>query len=328
MKALTVAKKEVADHMNSNTFLIVFGLMLLLTGATAFQGAQSFQDQMDRFQESQNSDNERIGGFAPDKPSILDAFTMLTQGVNFPLIGGLLALLLSYNTVSGERDRNTLKLLTSYPLHRDSIISGKFIAGIFTLTVASAAAFMVASAIIIGMTGAAVTGAAAARILLMLGGTVLYMSCIYGLGTLLSTVFDDSSTALTGGVLALVISALVVPQMAFMISDVLVEDNEGTDITVGEGSSGLSESYEKRMNIQNTVTKIFPTGSYGNFMQYMMGQDPSSIGVSTGGSEEAESEPSVMESLNSSLGNLGLLAGEAILFFGASFVIFTRREIS
>lgn len=327
MKAFTVAKKEVADHMNSNTFLIVFGLMLLLTGATAFQRAQNFQDQMDRFQEAQNSDSE-LGGFAPEEPSILDAFTMLTQGVNFPLIGGLLAILLSYNTVSGERDRNTLKLLTSYPLHRDSIISGKFIAGIFTLTVASAAAFMVASAIIIGMTGATVTGAAAMRILLMLGGTVLYMSCIYGLGTLLSTVFEDSSTALTGGVLALVISALVVPQMSFMISGLLVEDTGDNQITVGEGGSGLSESYEKRMEIQNTVSKIFPTGSYGNFMQYMLGQDPGSLGVSTGGSEEAESEPTVMESLSSSLGNLGLLAGEAILFFGASFVIFTRREIS
>jgi len=326
MKAFTVAKKEVADHMNSNTFLIVFGLMLLLTGATAFQGAQNFQDQMDRFQEAQNSDSE-LGGFAPEEPSILDAFTMLTQGVNFPLIGGLLAILLSYNTVSGERDRNTLKLLTSYPLHRDSIISGKFIAGIFTLTVASAAAFMVASAIIIGMTGATVTGAAAMRILLMLGGTVLYMSCIYGLGTLLSTLFKDSSTALTGGVLALVISALVVPQMSFMISGLLVEDTGDNQITVGEGGSGLSESYEKRMEIQNTVSKIFPTGSYGNFMQYMLGQNPDSLGVSIGGSE-AESEPTVMESLSSSLGNLGLLAGEAILFFGASFVIFTKREIS
>lgn len=324
MKALTVGRKEIADQMNSNKFLIVFGLMLLLTAATAFQGAQSYQDSMDRFQESQNSDSRM--GFVPDKPSILDAFTMLTQGVNFPLIGGLLALMLSFNTVSGERDRNTLKLLTSYPLHRDSIISGKFLAGIFTLTVASAASFIVASAIIIGMTGAAVTAAAASRILLMLGGTVVYLSCIYGLGTLLSTVFSDSSTALTGGMLVLVISTLIIPQMSFMLSDLLVEDSETTGITVGDGSTGISESYEKRMQIQNTITKIAPSGSYGNFMQYMLGQDPSSIGVSTGGSE-ADSQPSVKESLQSSLGNLGLLAGQTVVFFGASFIIFTRQEI-
>ncbi|QGA80597.1 ABC transporter permease [Candidatus Nanohalobium constans] len=324
MKALTVARKEIADQMNSNKFLIVFGLLLLLTAATAFQGAQSYQDSMDRFQESQNSDSQY--GFAPEKPSVLDAFTTLTQGVNFPLIGGLLALLLSFNTVSGERDKNTLKLLTSYPLHRDSIITGKFMAGIFTLTIASAASFMVASAVIIGMTGAAVTGVAASRILLMLGGTVIYMSCIFGLGALLSTVFNDSSTALTGGILVLVLSTLVVPQMAFMLSDVLVEESEGNDITVGEGSTGLSESYKERMQIRNTITKLAPSGSYGNFMSYMLGQDPSSVGISTGGSE-AENEPSVMESLNSSLGNLGLLAGQTVLFFGASFVLFTRQEI-
>ena len=195
MKAFTVARKEIADQMNSKTFLLVFGLLMLLTAAMSFQGAQTYQDSMESYQEAQSSDSDMPGGvtgFAPEKPSVLDAFMMLTQGFNFSLIGGLLALILSFNTVSGERDRNTLKLLTSYPLHRDSIINGKFLAGIFTLTVASAAAFMVASGIIIGMTGAAVTGAAAARILLMLGGTVLYMSCIYGLGTLFSTVFKDS----------------------------------------------------------------------------------------------------------------------------------------
>lgn len=325
MKFHKVARKEIADQMNSNKFLIVFGLLLLLTAAMSFQGAQTYQDSMESFQESQNSDS--MTGFAPEKPTILDAFTMLTQGINFGLIGGLLALMLSFNTVSGERDRNTLKLLTSYPLHRDSIITGKFVAGIFTLTVASAASFMVASAIIIGMTGAAVTGAAAARILLMLGGTVLYMSCIYGMGTLLSTVFKDSSTALTGGILALVLFALVIPQMSFMVADFLVEDQEDTtDITVGEGgNTGLSESFEKRMNIRNTIEKTVPTGSYGNFMSYMLGQDPSSVGVTSPGEESAE--PSVMESLKSSLGNLGLLAGEAILFFGASFVIFTRQEV-
>lgn len=323
MKFHKVARKEIADQMNSNKFLIVFGLLLLLTGAMSFQGAQTYQDSMESFQEAQNSDSQM--GFAPEKPTILDAFTMLTQGINFGLIGGLLALMLSFNTVSGERDRNTLKLLTSYPLHRDSIITGKFVAGIFTLTVASAASFMVASAIIIGMTGAAVTGAAAARILLMLGGTVLYMSCIYGLGTLLSTVFKDSSTSLTGGILALVLFALVIPQMSFMVADVLVEDTEGTHVTVGEGSTGLSESFKKRMNIRNTINKAVPTGSYSNFMQYMLGQDPSSVGVTSPGEESAE--PSVTESLNSSLGNLGLLAGEAVLFFGASFVIFTRQEI-
>jgi ABC-2 type transport system permease protein len=320
-----VARKEIADQMNSNKFLIVFGLLLLLTAAMSFQGAQTYQDSMESFQEAQNSDSQY--GFAPEKPTILDAFTMLTQGINFGLIGGLLALMLSFNTVSGERDRNTLKLLTSYPLHRDSIITGKFVAGIFTLAVASAASFMVASAIIIGMTGAAVTGAAAARILLMLGGTVLYMSTIYGMGTLLSTVFKDSSTALTGGILALVLFALVIPQMSFMVADFLVEDQEsGTDITVGQGgNTGLSESFKKRMNIRNTINKAVPTGSYSNFMQYMLGQDPSSVGVTSPGDESAE--PSVMESLQSSLGNLGLLAGEAILFFGASFVIFTRQEI-
>jgi ABC-2 type transport system permease protein len=322
MKALTVARKEIADQMNSNKFLIVFGLMLLLTAATSFQGAKTYQDSMDRFQESQNSETQMPAKYAPEKPSVLDAFNTLTRGINFPLVGGLLALILSFNTVSGERDRNTLKLLTSYPLHRDSIINGKFIAGIFTLTLASAASFLAASGIIISMTGATVTAAAATRILLMLGGTVLYMSVIYGLGTLLSTVFDNSSDALMGGILALITFSLIVPQMAFFVSDLFVQEQ---DDGIREPGEGLSDSFEKRMDIQSTIRKATPSGSYSHFMSYMLGQDPSQVTV--GSSSGPESDPTITESLNSSLGVLGLLFGELVVLFGGSYILFTRQEI-
>ncbi len=321
MKALTVARKEIADQMSSNKFLVVFGLLLLLTAATSFQGAKSYQDSMDRFQEAQNSEN-RI--YAPDKPSVLDAFNTLTRGVNFSLVGGLLALILSFNTVSGERDRNTLKLLTSYPLHRDSIINGKFLAGIFTLTLASAASFLTASGIIISLTGATVTAEAATRIVLMLGGTVLYMSVMYGLGTLLSTLFKRSSSALMGGVLILTTFGLIVPQMSFFVADLMVEESDEGVSTPGQG---VSESFKKRMDIQSSIRKATPSGSYTHFMSYMMGQDPTEISVSRGNGDGPKSEPSIGESLNSSLGVLGLLFGELVALFGASYVLFTRQEI-
>lgn len=321
MKALTVARKEIADQMSSNKFLVVFGLLLLLTAATSFQGAKSYQDSMDRFQEAQNSENSF---YAPDKPSVLDAFNTLTRGVNFPLVGGLLALILSFNTVSGERDRNTLKLLTSYPLHRDSIINGKFLAGIFTLTLASAASFLTASGVIISLTGATVTAEAASRIVLMLGGTVLYISVMYGLGTLLSTLFKRSSSALMGGVLILTTFGLIVPQMSFFVADLMVEESDEGVSTPGQG---VSESFKKRMDIQSSIRKATPSGSYTHFMSYMMGQDPTEISISRGNGDGPKSEPSIGESLNSSLGVLGLLFGELVALFGASYVLFTRQEI-
>lgn len=327
MKALTVARKEIADHMNDRTFLLIFGLMMLLTVAMAFQGAQTYEDQMENYQEAQNSDGMGQGsgsfGFTPEEPTIIDAFMQLTSGFNFSLIGGLLALFLSFAAVSGERERNTLQLLTTYPIHRDSIITGKFIAGLFTLTVTSAASFLVGTAVIIGMTGASVTGSAAARILLLLVATAVYMSCIYGLGTLFSTVFRKSSTALIGGVVVLVLSTLVIPQLSFIASDLLVPDSD--TITIGEGG-GTNENFQRRMEIRNNIVRFTPTGSYGHVTSYMLGQDPYDIGVSTGGSDTS-SGPTVMESLRSSMGSVLFLLGQTILFFGASYVLFTRKEI-
>jgi hypothetical protein len=58
-------------------------------------------------------------------------------------------------------------------------------------------------------------------------------------------------------------------------------------------------------------------------MSYMLGQDPSKVTTSAG----PESDPTITESLNSSLGVLGLLFGELVVLFGGSYILFTRQEI-
>lgn len=323
MKAFKVARKEIADHLNSRRFLLVFGLMLLLTAASSFEGVRSYQDQMEQFRDSQSgsSDGIRVIGSEPSKPSVTDAFSELITGYSFSLLGGILALVLSFNSISGERERNTLKLLTSYPLHRDSIINGKFLAGIATLAVVSTASFAVASAIIIGMTGATVTGAAVTRIFLLLAGSVIYMSCIYGLGTLLSTVFKESSNALTGGLLFIIFTIIIVPQFSFMIAEIAVPQEGVTKITVG--GERENSKHQKRQEIRKNIIRATPSGSYGYFSQYMLGENPSKTGY-TGGQE---TQPTVSESLKSSWGVLALLLGQTTAFFAFSYIIFMRQDI-
>jgi len=105
----------------------------------------------------------------------------------------LIALILSYDAVVGERERGTLLLLLTYPISRWQVICGKFL-GHFTI---------IAVAIILGygMTGLyiAVTDSAPAQDWLlfaaMLGSTLMLGSAFIALGYLISVTVSSRATA-------------------------------------------------------------------------------------------------------------------------------------
>ena len=65
----------------------------------------------------------------------------------------LIALLLGYDTIIGERENGTLLLLLSYPLSRSQLISGKFLGHLLVLTLATVLGFGVAAASIAALSG-------------------------------------------------------------------------------------------------------------------------------------------------------------------------------
>lgn len=105
----------------------------------------------------------------------------------------LLALLISFDAVAGERDRGTLGLVLSYPASRAELLLGKALAHVAALAFASVAGFGVAGAIAAGLGGVGPESLVAlAR---LMATSVLLGAGFVALGYLISSLAGSSASA-------------------------------------------------------------------------------------------------------------------------------------
>jgi ABC-type transport system involved in multi-copper enzyme maturation permease subunit len=134
------------------------------------------------------------------------------------IVVSLLAILFVFDTVCGEKERGTLKLMLSNSVPRDSILVGKWIGGYLSLIVP----FLVAVAV--GLVYVRLSGVISSggenltRLLFMLLISLLYISLCFTLGLLISTLTHKTSTALIITLFVWVIWILVIPNLSPVIA--------------------------------------------------------------------------------------------------------------
>lgn len=327
-----IGRKQLEDTFSSRRFLIILGLFLALSMGSVYIGVDQYNQQMEQFQGGNSY------GSVPEKPSLTDVFSIMV-GLNLPLAAGVLALLLSYDVISKEREEGTIELLLSYPVYRDEVINGKFVAGLFTVALALLIAFMASSGLAIYLTGQLPTLEQVWRLMFVWQGSIIYMAFFFGLGTLFSTIFRSSWRSLIVGMLMLMVF-LATPFIASLAANYVhpmdLDSESGTttrSTAVAQGGSAelvaedssiedrqdrRQEIRQKQRNFQEEVSKISPSTSYQNFVNTMLGNSyDSSSGL----------KPSIWEDLGSALGYLVFLLSETMLVFTASYAIFMRQDL-
>ena len=120
----------------------------------------------------------------------------------------LMALLLTYDGVCGERETGTLKLALSGPVPRFGLLLGKFTAAWIVLAVALTLGILL-NLIIVGLAGPVTLGSDLfLRLAPIYLACLLYLACFVGLGLLVSCLSERASSALV--VLLLVWTVLLV----------------------------------------------------------------------------------------------------------------------
>ena len=330
-----IGRKQLEDSFSSKKFLLILGLFLVLSLGSVYMGVEEYNQQMENF-EGGNS-----YGPPPEKPSLIDVFGPLVS-LNLPLAAGILALLLSYDAISREREEGTIELLLSYPVYRDEIINGKFAAGLFTVATALLIAFTASSGLAIYLTGVIPTAEQIFRLVFLWQGSVVYMAFFFGLGTLLSVLLRSSWRSLISG-LAVLLLFIATPFLANMAAGAIYpmdidtgRPGVSTGTTEVSGASGSvsvgggrpapvedqedkrQEIMDKRQSFVDQVSKISATTSFQNFASTMLGTD-----------YEGESglKPTVWENLQSALGYLIFLLSETMLTFTAAYTVFMRQDL-
>ena len=122
---VTIIKKELADHFSSYRFTIIFALIAMVSLIIAYMVGLNIRQDLE--------------GVA--KPQFIFLMLFTSSGAIFSLVqfvvffGPLVGLILGFDTINRERNQGTLSKLLSQPIYRDTVINGKFLAGVVIIAV-------------------------------------------------------------------------------------------------------------------------------------------------------------------------------------------------
>jgi ABC-2 type transport system permease protein len=178
-----VVAKEMADHLTSVRMGILETIILLTAAGTMYFALQSLPSSSDEFLFL------RLFTTAPaDSP--LPAFVGFL-GFLVPLV----AIALGFDAVNGEFNRRTLSRVLAQPIYRDALLLGKFLGGLFTLTLVLTAIWLMIVGLGLFRLGVPPTGEEVARGLLFLVATIAYGGVWLGIALVCSIRFRQPATA-------------------------------------------------------------------------------------------------------------------------------------
>jgi ABC-2 type transport system permease protein len=135
---------------------------------------------------------------------------------------GLLAILLAFDAVAGEKESGTLRLALSQPISRPAFLMGKLIGGAITLLVPLLAAFLVAALsaqlLRIDLLGAE----RLARVALLAAASGAYLLCLYAIGLMVSSLTHSQKTSLVVLLVTWVVMVLAVAPLATLFARAIV----------------------------------------------------------------------------------------------------------
>ena len=179
-----VTLKEVADHFTS-ILVVVLVVLVVATAVAVVRGAV-----------------DQIKEITAEDPYLF--LRLFTRGGPLPLVAllsflvPLIAIGLGFDAVNGEHNRRTLSRILSQPIYRDALLFGKFVAGLFTLSISLIVLWLLV--IGFGLVGLGVPPNAEemARALVLLVVTIAYGGFWFALALLFSIVFRSAATAALG----------------------------------------------------------------------------------------------------------------------------------
>lgn len=160
----------------------------------------------------------RIGPPAVRAERLADILGQLDLEFLIRVVLGLLAMLLAFDTVAGEKELGTLRLVLSHPVSRIVFLMGKLIAGAITLFTALGVLFLLALASATAY-GLDLMGSHEITKYLIVGFTSgVYLLCLYALGVLISALNKSQKTALIIVLVIWVAYVLFLPPSASLVA--------------------------------------------------------------------------------------------------------------
>ena len=203
----------------------------------------------------------------------LPILAVFDESVIFKIIISVLALLVAYDVISGEKERGTLKLMLSYATARHQVLLGKLLAGLITLSVPVTIIFVIGLVVLMSSHIVVLDGAAWVRIGLMFIASMAFTSVMYLVGLLLSCLASRSSISMVLGLFVWILFAIVIPNAGIHLATHIrpLESQEKKDARLMSLRESLrNELRNINVDSSDTITRSDVSDVFGGYYTKIM----------------------------------------------------------
>ena len=203
----------------------------------------------------------------------LPILAVFDESVIFKIIISMLALLVAYDVISGEKERGTLKLMLSGATARHQVLLGKLLAGLVTLSVPVTITFVIGLVVLMSSAMVALDGAAWIRIGLMFVASLAFTTAMYLVGLLFSCLAGRSAISMVLGLFVWIIFAIVIPNAGVHIATHIrpLESQEKRDGQLMSLKESLrNELRNIKVDFSDSITRSDVPGAFGGYYTKIM----------------------------------------------------------
>ena len=318
-----MAKKEFLDIIGEKKFLLIFATLLIVVLVSTFEGGLSYSSSQSSTVTTVTGNSTRPGGGGGGTFEAFGSAQSLSRSLssmitNFSLVGGVLAIAISFDTINNERQKGSLKTLLSYPIYRDTIVYGKYLGGLIAVALVATITFLAGIGVFVSVTGLALTMDTVIRLLIFFGVSLIYMAIFLAVGLLLSIVLPLPSTSLLASMIVWLSSIQLIPNVGYAIAQILYPVR--FSLANGRPSFATQAGFT---TIRAIISGLSPSTAYENIVNSIL--TTSQLQFNSG--SPTVISINVTQAIATSLPSLIYFVGLLIAIFAAAYVIFTRQEI-
>lgn len=308
---IAIVRKELADHFSSYRFPILFALIAMVSLITTYMVGTGLR--------------EELGSIAKPKFVFLMLFT--STGPLFSLVqfvaffGPLIGLILGFDSINRERSSGTLSKLASQPIYRDSIINGKFLSGVVTISIMVISIVLMVSGLGLRLIGVVPGVEEVWRIVIYLIISIFYISFWLGMSILFSILFRGIATSALATLAAWIFFSFFVSMGASVVANAMVPSKEDPELLL------------KQIRIQRIVSLFSPVELYSESTGIIIDPMRKRPTLRVPGFFETLSSArfrrplALSESIYIVLPHIITLIAITFICFGVSYAVFMRQEI-
>ena len=306
-----VFRKELADHLNSRRFVILFALTFLAAILAIYVATQNIRSVV-------TADTEFI---------FLKIFT--TSGETLPsflffisLFIPIIAIALGFDAIISERVSGNLSRLLSQPIYRDAVINGKFLAGLAVLAIIIASLVAIVSGLGLRIIGVPPNSEEVLRLIVFVVISIIYGAFWMALSVLFSVFFNRGATSMLASIGIWIFFAFFMSMIAGAIANARIPIDSNSTV----------EMIVQNAQIAGAISRISPGTLYGEAVTALLvpelgSLNPAMMLISTLTSGRMLTPLPFSQSLLLVWPQLVSVIALAAICFAVSYIRFMREEV-